>query len=224
MPYLPKVEINSGNNKQKIVFLSGFPDNQTSGWGKELPAAFSEDFHLIFFCLPGFEKDSIVRKWGYDFDEILDMLDDSISALCESNEKVVLMCHDWGAYVGSLYQNKYSSRVKKLVLFDVGFINPYAITLHSSLIIASYQLWFAVAYFLSQTLHSLIGTFVFYSFFIPIFKPLWPTMDKVHVPFKALTVEKCYPYYYFWRRIIFSQSLVPKFPTCPLLYLVSFFD
>jgi hypothetical protein len=53
-------------------------------------------------CFPGF-VDGKVKKWGYDFPELIEMLHATIDA--EFKDKPVVLCiHDWGSYIGNTLQ------------------------------------------------------------------------------------------------------------------------
>ena len=47
--------------------------------------------------------------------------------------------------------------------------------------------------------------------------------DRFHLPEEEVRVEKCYPYYYLWRRLLTGTMIKAKFPVCPLLFLVTKF-
>jgi pimeloyl-ACP methyl ester carboxylesterase len=220
MPLFPRVEVNAGSGKPKIVFLAGFPDNQTSGWGKTLPEHFAKDFHLIFLCLPGYEKDGTIPWWGYNFKQLIEFLHLTILDICK-DEKFLLVAHDWGCYVSMLYQNKHPEQIKKLVLLDVGLLKPHTIPIVHALIITGYQIWFAVSFIVCQLLGSTIGTIFMGLYFLPFLKPIWPTTDKGNISLKEIRADKCYPYFYLWKSILTLNMISPSFPNCPTLYLVS---
>jgi len=73
-----------------IVLLSGFPDNELSGWGEKLPSSLEADGHrLVLMCLPGFEstsrigssKQTMKRDWGYSLEEVLLIMHSTIQDL-----------------------------------------------------------------------------------------------------------------------------------------------
>lgn len=218
---LPIVEINKDPKLPKIVFLAGFPDNQTSGWGHVLPETLAADYHLIFLCLPGYEIGGTIRPWGYNFEDIIDMLDSTIlSTLSSPDEKVVLVAHDWGSVISFWYLAKYGSNVSKFISLDVGMVDIFNLPLKDIFIISTYQAWFAFSFVVSQYCGSLFGTLLMAIFFLPIFSPLWPTRgEKPHVPKEAITADKCYPYYYLWKKILSGKIPKSEFPKIPTLFL-----
>jgi pimeloyl-ACP methyl ester carboxylesterase len=78
--------------------------------------------HRIFsLCLPGFDDDGARRfdRWGYDFPALVRGMHATIEALLREESVAratfTLVCHDWGAAVGQLYENAHPERVAKLV-------------------------------------------------------------------------------------------------------------
>ncbi len=53
MPLFPVVSYEKNSGKPKLVLIGGFPDNETSSWGKVVPEKLSQDYDLYFLCLPG---------------------------------------------------------------------------------------------------------------------------------------------------------------------------
>jgi len=218
----PKIEINKDLKLPKIVFLAGFPDNQTSGWGHVLPEKLaSSDHHLIFLCLPGYDLGGSVRPWGYDFDELVEILRVTIDEVVTSpDEQITLIAHDWGCFVSYLYLAKYGSRVSKFVSIDVGIIDLSKMRIKDICLICIYQWWFAFSYLVSQYLGVLVGTLMMALFYLPIFRPVWPTRnERPHVPKESITVDKCYPYYHTWRQVLRGKVPKLKYPSCPTFFL-----
>lgn len=217
----PSVEYNKGSGLPTIVFFGGFPDNETSGWGSVFPAVFKQTHHVVFICLPGYNKGGKLRPWAYNREELLDLLHVTLQQVVPNNEKFDLVTHDWGAHYGLSYQNIHPENIKTLTLIDVGMFNPKTLPLYTFIVISSYQSWFAMSYLLSQTLGHLVALVFMGIFFLPIFDVLKPTVENIYVPIKSITPEKCYPYYYVIKSLLTGTVKLPKFPTCPTLYMVS---
>lgn len=109
-----------------LVLVAGFPDDNISAFGQENIDHFSKFYYVISLCLPGYAKHA-GRRWGYDFDELVKMMNDTIEyALVSasipattSSSKIYLIGHDWGAYLAQLYENKYPEKINKMCLLDV---------------------------------------------------------------------------------------------------------
>ncbi len=82
--------------------LAGFPDDQISSFSHQIKE-FEKDYFVISLALPGLDKSKDRRKWGYDFPELLELMDKTIVNYV-GNRKFNLMVHDWGAFVGMMYQ------------------------------------------------------------------------------------------------------------------------
>ena len=222
---LPSFESGNGN-KNVVVFISGYPDDERSGWGANLDAIGSlPDVHLISMCLPGLEKNPKPhRPWGYSFPEILSLIHETINHYVpDESKKVNLVIHDWGAYTGLCYANKYPERIEKIVDIDVGLIGK-GLPFNQVLIIFLYQLWFAFAYIISQFFGSYLGNIVYFLFYLlPNFVQCLQKGYKVGFKVKSLDVKQCYLYYQLWYAILFDRSklLTPKFPAARLLFMVS---
>lgn len=221
----PKVEIGGGTGKPTVVFLAGFPDDQESSWGPILRSKMAEQYHVLFLCLPGFERGGVPKRWGYTFDELLDIMHFTIQQATRKDEKIFLVGHDWGSYVAHKYQNKFSDKVKKLVLIDVGMIKLHTASLEQIAFIAMYQSWFAISFVISQLISRTLGHLMLYLFALPWFAPLFTGLwegsevgDRMQRDDKV--VLRCYPYFQIWKLLLTNTIVYPHFPTCPLLYLV----
>ena len=210
-------------NKSVIVFLAGFPDNETSAWGNISQNKLGEDHRLIFLCLPEFQlgNHKFVR-WGYTFDEILNKMYATLYSLnVIQSGKFDLIVHDWGAIIGLKYQNKYPEQVRKMVMLDVAMLEPHHTELKYKLRILCYQIWWAMCYFISQAISFQFGQLLFY---ISICRPIvWlgpMPIEPLEIPSNEMTVAKCYPYYYLWRDKMSGSWIEPKYPTCSLYYMV----
>ena len=223
MPLFPRVEYEKNNgSKPVMIFLAGYPDNERSGWGTIVPEEMSKDYDLHFLCLPGYEKGGKVPGWGWNFDELVEFLHLTISQV-NKDLPVVLVTHDWGAFLGLLYQTKYPQNVRKLILFDVGMLDVFTVSLKSMIYITMYQVWLALSFIVSRVAGVFAGTIFMAIFFLPIFRPLWPTTDVPPINRNEIRSDKCYTYFHLWKKLLTTLK-VPKvkFPTMPTLYMVIF--
>lgn len=208
-------------NGEILVFLSGFPDNEFSSFQPYFEQL-KDDYFIITMCLPGFENSSKTRRpWGYDFAELITIMHATIKAVSPRDEKVNLIIHDWGSFIGLLYENKYPETVKRLVTIDIGIVNfP---KLSQVFYLVFYQWAFAWCYFFSQVLGKSVGNALFYAFLMLLY--ICPFLgpapyDKPPRPLSELRVDMCYPYYRFWVNYLTGRQIMPKFPSCPVLFLV----
>lgn len=209
-----------------LLFLAGFPDNETSGWGKVVPTDLGKKYRCIFMCLPGYSarQDPRTNKpWGYEQEDVLRMMGNTLDALGLRTKPFPMIAHDWGAFYALLYTTRHPAEVSNLILCDVGMVDPFSLPLFTIPYIIFYQVYFAIVYIISQTLSVRLATFIFWAL-KRYFQFMMPTPhDRFHLPENEITVHKCYPYYYLWRRLLTGSMLKIKFPSCPLLYLVRIF-
>jgi pimeloyl-ACP methyl ester carboxylesterase len=205
--------------------MAGFPDNETSGWGTVVPEALGKKYRCIFMCLPdyGTNQDPLrFKPWGYEQEEVLTMMGNTLQSLGLRSNPYLMVAHDWGAFYALLYTTRNPSEVSKLILCDVGMVDPFALPVQTIPYIIFYQVYFAVVYVISQVLSLSLATTMFWAL-KRYFQFLMPTPnDRFHLPESEIRVQKCYPYYYLWRRLLTGSMLKVKFPACPLLFLVSF--
>lgn len=229
---LPSYTFGSKKTASEIlVFIAGFPDNFRSGWGNVLErfekyAIGRADIFGMCLCFPDFQNGVHRPKpWGYSFQEIIQLLDSTINYYVpDMSKKVTLIIHDWGSYIGIVYENMFPQRVKCVISLDVGILTLPRFN-RTLFIILLYQLWFAIAYYISQRFSFKIGNNLFKLYFTAV-----PNTVKVATsmprPFKDVSVTMAYPYYHFWNSYLFHRENVfkPIFPSCPVLFMVSFVE
>jgi pimeloyl-ACP methyl ester carboxylesterase len=217
----PKLEVGGGSSKPTIVFLAGFPDNQESPWGPHLRASICQDYHTVFLCLPGFETNGVPRSWGYNFDELLNMLHATIELSTRRDEQIYLVGHDWGAILALKYQNKYPNKIKKLALIDVGMLTLKTAALSQIAFLMLYQVWYALCYLVSQLFSKKLAEMLVMLFSLRIFDSLFVGVEegKKRMREDNNVVLRCYVYFYLWRSILTGTLKDPKMPTCPILFL-----
>lgn len=220
LPYIEK-GVKSGRS---IVLVAGFPDDQLSGWGSEIPLELGKEFRLIFLCFPGYDDPTKVRKWGHDFPEILTMMHLTLEKLdvIKNTEKFFLIGHDWGSALSLMYQNKYPQHVEKIVQLDLTLSkSTEVLSQEGCAVLLAYQWWFALAYLSAQLLGKTFGRLIFHFSVVVLMPLVSPLVKSEKIPRKLSDsmVNMGYPYYYVWKGIL-SSSLPPmEFPTCPLLFM-----
>jgi pimeloyl-ACP methyl ester carboxylesterase len=196
-----------------LFFVHGWPDDHRV-WEPQIEA-FVGRHHCVRVTLPGYgDEDDAPR--GFDFPELVDRLVASIEAVCEERgeEQVVLVGHDWGAYLAYLVEQRCPQRIERLVTLDVGgHMRPTR--LRDAALIAAYQLplvatWLArralprVANRVSHTVASRVGA-------------------PLHHRARPVDARASYPYFYLWRGLTvpaYRDRLLRRCePRCPTLYL-----
>lgn len=217
---LPYIELGNPDG-EVIIFLSGFPDNQLSCWGSLIPEGLMKKYRLIFTCLPGFqsEKSCILPTWGYDVEELLNML--YLTVIQFSKSSLILVGHGIGATYCLLFENCFPNLVSKLILCDNA--KPTIITINKllsfdvySILILVHALFFSISFIISRLLSNYLMDMVFSLFITPLFR----IVMKVHTSKQTILARNCYVYYYWCKRLITNTIPVTKFPSCPLLFMV----
>jgi len=215
--------------KGAMVFLSGFPDSETSAFQKILPE-FTDNYACLSFCMPNYEAEPVPGKfstWGYSFGELVIMLENVINRRFGAGKKFTLICHDWGCFLGYRYLYSHSDRVERICCFDVALFNTSGfIKISDALRIFCYQTWFATAFFWRQIIPFLpIGEIIFWLFFfvsrhiLTFLGPLYPS-DRPPRSHKNVHSGFCWIYFRFWTSQLFNSSdVVVRLPTMPFLFM-----
>lgn len=213
-----------------LITLAGFPDDCTSGWGVENLETLSKEYRVVSLCLPGYDKPGRkIRSWGWDTHEVMAILHFTIEEILaeEKADGFNFMVHDWGAFYGMCYQNAHPEHIKKMIIFDIGVVKKPPTG--DALRIVFYQIWFAVAFFITQLPPSAffrwIGDLcmVLYNLLFS-WTPICPTNEQLPRGILNVTALQCYPYYYFWLgpsgfiRLGPKKMLRPRTPDCPTLF------
>lgn len=217
---LPHVVVGNPKGKE-LVFIAGFPDDELSSFAPLI--ALLQDYRIIAICLPNYQSQvTTYKRWGYDFPQLVEMLDRTLALATAGEGPHTLVTHDWGAALGYLYEAKHPKKVKKMVSVDIGGSVPLCFHL------VFYQACFALAYAVSQVFGIICGSIVFQfvSWLLkaaPFLSPLCSKTDIYHMDkLTKPTVHMTYPYFYVWKAILTGnkRSLITPFPACPLLFMV----
>lgn len=116
-------------------------------------------------CLPEYENDKkdgknfLSRKQGYSIEEIDEMLERTIDYLTKKNEKITIICHDFGSLFCMRYAHKRREKVECIVLMDVGAnSNHKKADKMKQPFWSFYQLFFAFSFFLGFYVSNALGT------------------------------------------------------------------
>lgn len=192
----------------KLVFVHGWPDD-ASLWRHQL-AVLAEQYCCVVPTLPNF-GDARHEAGGCDFPEIVRRLHTLIESLGE--EQVTLVIHDWGAYIGYLYEQAHPERVSSVVALDIGgHFQPG--NLNSALMFVSYQ-WVLASLWLLGGVIPPLGTALTRSF-----------ARLLKVPERqvsSLRSRNNYPYFYFWRANLLPwmrhRLLGDYTPQCAVMFI-----
>ncbi len=209
-----KIKIISHGNESNpaMVFLHGWPDTPKL-WEHQVNE-FSKDYFCICPTLPQYE-DPAVSSWGLDFPDLTKAIVDVVQTDFPSTKQgVILVGHDWGAFLSYLIERDYPEFVQRFVTMDIGgHFKPKGFRV--KLFVLAYQLFLVFAFLLSLLPQPIrfIGDF-FSRKFAAYAKA--PNPSLVHGGMN-------YPYFYMWRAILikkYRSALLLKYrPEKPLLYM-----
>ncbi len=191
-----------------VVFLHGWPDD-ASMWRHQVEAV-SAEYRCVLPTWPNF-GDTAHEIGGMDFPELVRRLHKTIDTF--GDDPVVLVTHDWGAYIGYLYEQSHPERVQTMIAMDVGgHVQPSSI--RDAAIFVGYQ-WTLVTLWLVGGVIPPLGTALTRAF---------ARMLKVPERQCATLRSRCnYPYFYFWRSTLvpwLRSRLIGRYrPQSPVLYL-----
>ncbi|UCE08516.1 MAG: alpha/beta hydrolase [bacterium] len=207
MPIL-KFEKQGDEINEALVFIHGWPDDQ-SLWDKEFER-FSKSYCCVRTTLPNCGE-QLDRRWGVDFPELVELISQTITQALPNHQKIIIVGHDWGAYLAYHFEHIYPERVKKMITMDVGGHFKTSSYGHA-LMMMSYQWWLVAAWLIGMLL-PFIGN--------------WMTRAlSQYARAPRGTDVHCrmnYFYFYLWRAIFFPKkyrsSLLGCYqPRCPILY------
>ena len=233
----------AGNPKAKhqIIFIPGFPCDQTSFFG--LAAEFvknSDDVFVGCTCLPEFDRVGPnglepLKPEGYNWKEQLTCFHQAIKKVKEicneaKDTKLVLVCHDWGTASAFAFSSEIGC--DKLVCFDV---IPSSMThgLYNYVVHTLYQKQLALSFGLSRYVSSFVGQIFFVATaainFGLLGRWLRPTGPLDYIPGKGSglkpTAIKPFHMYPYWHYIFDYESFsnIISLNRClkksPILYL-----
>ena len=173
----------SGNKTsgELLVFLHGWPDT-TSLWDPII-GPLEADYYVLNVSYPNFSQKEKTPK-GIDFDDILDRLKTTIEQVNDTNRKIVVVSHDWGAMYSYWFDQKYPNFITEIISLDVGLgakIKPFTIF---------YQLFLTIAFIIGGS----TGRFMT--------RRMLKYFDYNPPYYNRIDASWNYPYYYLWKRIL----------------------
>ncbi len=203
------IQTTGSKSNPPMVFIHGWPDSADL-WFHQV-SHFSQNYFCVCITLPQYGDDKS-SGWGLDFPELANTIVAEVKNLLgDPNRKVILIGHDWGAFIAYRIEHDYPEWIDKFVTMDVGgHLKPT--NLGHKLFLVSYQ-WYLVFAFLLGKLIPFIGNAL---------SQQLACAAKAPEANKA-TSEMNYLYLYFWRAVLFRQYrnrlLTSYKPKRPLLYL-----
>lgn len=193
-----------------LFFVHGWPDDHRI-WDRQVDAL-GDRFHCVRVTLPSYGAEG--DTGGLDFPELADAIAAAIDSVCEERgaQRVVLIGHDWGAYLAYMVEQRRPERIERLVTIDVGgHVAPTRA--REAAMIAGYQLPLAAAWLARRALPRAADRLT-----QSVAKAVGAPLDNRAAP---LTAASGYPYFYLWRGLLTHRnSLLRRYePQRPLLYI-----
>ena len=192
------------------LFIHGWPDDATL-WRHQV-TALGNKYRCILLTLPNFGADA-VKAGGFDFPQLTAMLGATLAEVLGEDERLILITHDWGAYLGYQVEQAFPERVEKIVALDIGaHVAPGSA--RETLFMVGYQ-W------------TLIGCWLIGGALPPLGNWLTRKFAGVlKVPARQASKVRSrvnYLYFYIWRGLLlprWRKSLLRRYtPRCPVLFL-----
>lgn len=195
---------------ETLVFVHGWPDGPDL-WQAQV-AALSGTYRCVSVTLPNYGP-APEPGGRCDFPEWVARLHATIETVQPDGSAVTLVTHDWGAYLGYLYEQRHPERVRRMAALDIGgHVAPSS--LREIAFMAGYQ-WTLIVLWLLGGLWPAAGDALTRRFARALEVPQ-PQADQAHSRFN-------YPYYFFWRGTLLPWargSLLTRYrPRCPVLFV-----
>jgi len=200
----------SGDEHPKtIVFIHGWPDD-CELWRHQV-CELEAHYRCVVVTLPNFGP-TADKSGGYPFATLVEMLKHTIDEVQPSGDPVYLVTHDWGAYIGYLFEAAHPDRVERMVALDIGAHGQP--TLKEFLMIIGYQWTLITGWLLGgvipplgNALSRLLGRAL---------KLSAPRVDRIRSRF-------AYPYFHLWMDLLLPWrrgNLIGRYtPRCPVLFI-----
>lgn len=188
-----------------IVFIHGWPDD-SSVWDNQVEY-FKNDYHCLLVTLPNFDSRDSNDK-PKDFPELVELI---YKYICSYDSKVILIGHDWGAYLAYLIEKAHPEKIHRLIGLDVGG-DLRSLPVLDSIGIILYQSW-------------LIGAWSIRNFIPSLADNMTQAMASgIRAPQgKRAQAKMNFLYFFFWRNKIipaFKKNQLKNYsPKCPVFYL-----
>lgn len=203
-------EVVGADDGDTVVFIHGWPDDQ-SLWQRQVEAL-RDRFRCVLVTLPNFGATADKRA-GYNFPALVELLRQTIEVVRRADAPVSLVTHDWGAYIGYMFEKAYPESVRKMVALDIGgHVKPT--TLKAASLMMGYQ-WTLIACWLIGGVIPPAGDWLSRRFARVMGVPR-PQAGRVRSRFN-------YPYFFLWSGVLLPwarANLLGYYrPQCPVLFV-----
>ncbi len=188
---LPHELSGNKNAEEIVVFMHGWPDT-TALWDP-IVAPLEKDAYILNVSYPNFSSKETNPK-GISFEDILDRLKVTIDKANDTNRRVVLVSHDWGAMFAYWFDQRFPKYVSEIIALDIGARSD--VTLFKII----YQLYLAIAFIIGGPIGNFMTRLILKLF---KYKPAWS--DRINSSWN-------YPYYYIWKSILTGRGNKNKIP------------
>jgi len=198
--------LEEGDGDEAIVMVHGWPDTRAL-WDATV-AALSPQWRCVRFTLPGYDLAQPPRPTSV---AQMSAFIDRVVAHAGRGRPVTLLLHDWGCVFGYQYAMTHPDKVARLIGVDVGDAGSRAtrraLTPRAKWMIASYQLWLAMAWRIGGAVGDRMTRRMARRLRCP-------------VPPQRIGVQMNYPYAMRWLGAVGGmRGMAPLEPRCPMLYL-----
>lgn len=210
MPLTCQTEIQGNPDGPTLFFIHGWPDD-ASLWSQQVEAL-GPDYRCVLVTLPNFGAEA-VKAGGFDFAEMVAMLDATLDEVLPEGERATLVTHDWGSYIGYLLEQAHPQRFERMIALDVGGHTEPG---------SAKQVVFIISYQWSLVLFWLIGGVIppLGNFLTRQFARLLKVRESQRLKIRS---RVNFPYFYLWRSLLipgWRKNLLTRYtPACPVLYL-----
>ena len=202
-----------GNGPKTMIFIHGWPDGPDL-WD-DLVKHFSKKFRCVCLTLPNFgnHTDNNYSTSDLSFPNLVLLITNTINKLqSDQNEKkIILIGHDWGAYLSYMLEQAHPELIEKLITLDIGAHNK-ATSLGFIAFMVGYQFYLVMAWIIGK----------YFQFAGDTMTRSLAYLMKTPRPMQAKS-QMNYMYYYLWRGILnkkYKDTILRKYnPLCPLLFL-----
>lgn len=198
----------SGGSSPILFFVHGWPDTGAL-WAKQIEH-FSAHWRCVAVTLPAFTAEDLSS--GEDFPELVERLVATVEQVRSGkNTEVVLVGHDWGAFLVYLLDQRHPEVASRIITLDVGaHFQPRSVG--HAVFMLGYQWYLVLAYWMGKLVPA-VGNFM---------TRLFSTLARAPRG-SEVEARSNYPYWYFWRARLcrrYRGALPARYqPKKPLLYL-----
>ena len=193
-----------GDGQETIVMIHGWPDTP-SVWNDQVNH-FKANYRCVRISLPCYEGPSSRQK--FDIEEIVTLIKDVFEQY-GTNQKNILMVHDWGAGFGYQFYNRHPELVSEIIGVDIGDMNSLLerASFNEKLMIWSYQFFNILTWYLGRFGDKLTRL----------------TAKAFDAPAEPSTIFSSmnWPYYMFWLagKGAYKNTFTEFNPSCPFLFV-----